>query len=584
MASYQYVDSSGNLQTTDAANPGAAIAGAPNIDPHSGVLGAPPTPAAAPAQPQAPASNAAASNPQPSSTAYQSYQPGADGQSSTSQFSNYLDTAISKLNSNSDLLNQRQLLIKQLYDTPLSQTELQTLPQPIQQAISSGDKSNIEMQLRLINDGISGRANTLNQSINYLTTAYNDSINQAETQKQDAQTIVENALNRSGSLAFANYPASVKRQLEQSAGYPAGYLDNVSPTINQTRYNAQYGAGGDSITIPSGTIASQTNNPLNIKFSTTTAGFGGTDSGVSAQDGGTFAQFTSPEAGLQAAEQLLTSPTYSGLTVDQAMRQWSNGGYGAEITDIPPTTTMSSLSPSDLDDLVGSMAQRESGTSVVAPDIQQIARGIETGLQPPTTTGLYGKSAAVKSQLEKDGFNLTQASTDWTATQKWLATANGSQQVRLKQAISSVTQGVSALKTLATQWNAGGFAPLNSANLKAALSGAYGQDAQDIAAKFQQQSTIIQDELGQTFMGGNSPTDKALGLAGQVFDTSWSAQTLNDALDNLNTNLGYRLNAINSTGPTGVDGQSAVPPGDSTGASGSSGGGDYNAYLQAIGQ
>ena len=421
---------------------------------------------------------------------YSQQNPGVTGAQGTDpaspfQFQNYLQTAIDKLNSNSQLLTQRQLLIKQLYDTPLSQQELASLPQPIQQAIQSGDRPNMEMQLRLINDGISGRANTLNQSVNFLTTAYTDSLNQAETKKIDAQKIVEDALNRSGSAAFANYPATVKRQLEQAAGYPTGYLDYVSPTINQTRYAAQYGSGGTGFTIniPAGTIAAKTNNPLNIKFSTTSAGLGGVDSGIAGQDGGTFAQFSSPEAGLQAAQQLLTSPLYSNLTVDQAMKQWSNNGYGAEVTTIDPSRTMSSLSQSELDQLTSDMATRESGATVTATpsDIQEIATGIESGMQPPTTTGLYGKSAAVKAQLQRDGFDLTKASTDWTATQKWLATANNSQQVRLKQAISSVSQGVSKLKELSSQWNAGGFAPFNSANLKLALNGVYGQSAQDLA-------------------------------------------------------------------------------------------------------
>lgn len=553
MAQYTFVDASGKTQTTDAPNPEAAIAGAPNIDPHSGVQGAPPT--QQPGQPQPPQQ---LQNP---SAGGLSNQLSSTGTASPFQFSSYLQTAVDKLNSNSDLLKQRQLLIKHLYDEPMSQADLQALPKPIQDAVNSGDRANIEMQLRLLNDGVSGRANTLNQSINYLTTAYKDSLTQAETQKSDAQKIVEDALNRSGSMAFQNYPAAVKRQLEQAAGYPTGYLDYVSPTINQTRYQAQYGTGGGTVNIPSGTIASKTNNPLNIKYSSTTAGFGGTDSGISAKDGGSFAQFTTPQQGLQAAQDLLTSPLYSNLTVDQALKQWSNNGYGASgVTSVNGSKSMSSLSQPELDQLVQDMAQRESGSTVVTPDVQEIAKGIESGLQPPTTTGLYGKSGAVRAQLQRDGFNLTKASTDWTATQKWLATANSPQQVRLKQAISSVAQGIQGLKEASAEWNAGGFAPLNSANLKLALSGVYGQKAQETAAKFQQQATIIQDELGQTFMGGNSPTDKALGLAGQVFNTSWSKQTLDTALDNLDKNLTYRLNAIDSVGPTGLSG--AISGGD----------------------
>lgn len=473
-------------------------------------------------------------------------------------FSNLIGGVEQKLKTNNDLVTTRGYLIKHLYDSPLTQDQMTQLPPEIQTVVQGGNKDNIELQLRLINDQISGRANTLSQSIQYLTDGYKTYQAQVEKSKQDAQTIIEDALTRSGSLAFKGYPDSIKRQLEQQAGYPTGYLDSVSPTINQTRYAAQYGSGTGTvdIKIPTGTIAARTNNPLNIKFSNLSSTLGGGDSGIGAQDGGTFAQFTTPEAGLDAAKQLLSSPLYNDLTVTQAMNQWSNNAYGAEISSFPATKKISDLTSPEMDQLVSDMAKRESGATVstTASDIQEIAKGIESGLQPPTTTGLYGKSAAVKAQLQRDGFDLTKASTDWTATQKWLATANGSQQVRLKQAISSVAQGVSQLKTLATQWNAGGFAPLNALNLKAALNGVYGQGAQQLAAQFQQQATIVQDELGQTFMGGNSPTDKALSLAGQVFDTNWSATTLNSALDNLDKNLTFRSNAIENVGPTGVGG------------------------------
>lgn len=225
---------------------------------------------------------------------------------------------------------------------------------------------------------------------------------------------------------------------------------------------------------------------------------------------------------------------------------------------------------------------KSSGNSVIDQNVIGIMNG---SLPPPvSTSGIGGSSKqmlAIKAGLEKNGVNLSQLALDWSATQKYIQTANSSQQVRLKQAIGSVQQGIGQLRTDANAWNAGGFAPLNAVNMKAALNGVYGQNAQQIAADFQQQATIIQDELGQTFMGGNSPTDKALGLAGQVFNTSWSNTTLNSSLDQLDQNLNFRLNAINNVQVGGLGG-SDNPYSPNSSTDNSSSGGDYNSYLNSI--
>ena len=238
---------------------------------------------------------------------------------------------------------------------------------------------------------------------------------------------------------------------------------------------------------------------------------GATNSGITGDDGGTYAKFATLQDGVDAVAQQLQKREISA------------------------------------DDF---KSVQESGKT----NAQLIADAIISGKQPPTTTGLYGQSAAVKAELQRQGFNLSQAVLEWTATQKWVSSANSTTQLRLRQAISSVKQGIEGLRSASQEWNAGGFAPLNSVNMKLALDGALGstpeerQKAQSTAAKFKLQATIITDELGQTFMGGNSPTDRALELAGGVLNTNWSQQTLDDALTSLDTNLGYRMNAIESTG------------------------------------
>ena len=215
-----------------------------------------------------------------------------------------------------------------------------------------------------------------------------------------------------------------------------------------------------------------------------------------------------------------------------------------------------------------------------------VGDAIINGSQPPLSGfGANSKQGLqVKAYLASKGFDLSAATNELTATQDFIKSANSSQQLRLKQSISSVTQGLGLLQTDAANWNAGGFAPLNAANMKAAASGAYGQDAQKIAADFTQQLSLITDELGQTFMGGNSPTDKALGLAASTLNGSWSADTFASAISQLQTDLGFRLNAINGVSVGGL-GDSSNPYSPDTGTSvqqqATAAGYDYSAMIAA---
>ena len=81
-------------------------------------------------------------------------------------------------------------------------------------------------------------------------------------------------------------------------------------------------------------------------------------------------------------------------------------------------------------------------------------------------------------------------------------------------------------------------------------------------------------------MGGNSPTDKALDMAGSVFNTSWSYDTLSSTLDQLNTNLNFRMNAINSVNVGGLGGgNDPYAPNSGSGTSG----GDTTSQITSLG-
>ena len=80
-----------------------------------------------------------------------------------------------------------------------------------------------------------------------------------------------------------------------------------------------------------GSASFRNNNPGNIKFGPFAKSQGAVDSGEPALDGGTWAKFSTYNQGKEALKSLLRGPSYKDLSMEQAMRRWSGGGYGAEI-------------------------------------------------------------------------------------------------------------------------------------------------------------------------------------------------------------------------------------------------------------
>lgn len=109
-----------------------------------------------------------------------------------SDFTTILNSVQDKLTSNNALTDQRQLLMKNLFDSPLTPDELAKLPPDVQKIVQSGDKNAMELQLRVINDNLQGRTNTLDKSIQYLTSAYQTDQQALDKKKQDA---ISNVLN-----------------------------------------------------------------------------------------------------------------------------------------------------------------------------------------------------------------------------------------------------------------------------------------------------------------------------------------------------------------------------------------------------
>lgn len=197
-----------------------------------------------------------------------------------------------------------------------------------------------------------------------------------------------------------------------------------------------------------------------------------------------------------------------------------------------------------------------------------IAGAIISGDQPPDVKGLYKYSGAVRAELAKQGFDLSTANEDWTATQKHLASLNGPQQLRLRQAVDFASSSLDLVDSLATEWKGGQFPLLNAANLKLAKEGAYGQKAASLATRLGASVADLTSELATVYKGGNSSTDETLRLAAQNLNESWSTDTIKDGTDQIRKTLTYRKNSLKSVGVAGTPGNydpgkpdaSAVPP------------------------
>lgn len=277
------------------------------------------------------------------------------GMSDTS-FLGLLNNLNSGLQQNNALVDQKNLIQKQMFDQPLTPDELAKLPPDVRSIVQGGNRDQMALQLQIINDSLQGRNNSVAASIQYLTSGY-------QTAQQRYNTDVSNVLAYAKALNAK--PSDVMKALYPSEAAQLGTaLDKLAAPLLTTTQIAPI--TNSIVNIPTGTIAYKTNNPLNIKFTPDNL-YGANDSGIQATDGGTFAQFDNPQDGLSAAMQLLQSPLYTdnNMTVEQAMRQWSNGGYGAEVAPgIDPVAYMRDLPQDQIQTLVQDMAKRESGASV----------------------------------------------------------------------------------------------------------------------------------------------------------------------------------------------------------------------------
>lgn len=216
--------------------------------------------------------------------------------------------------------------------------------------------------------------------------------------------------------------------------------------------------------------------------------------------------------------------------------------------------TADSLTTADIEDARKRYQQADDRPRITvntgnASDVKEVVAGMKDGTLPPQLPGRASKEySAIMAEAHRQHYNLAEAASDWTATQKHLATLNGAQQTRLRQAIGTATDSLDVIQSLADKWKGGRFPVLNKANLAAAKNGVYGKDAASIATQLEGQITDVTAELANVYMGGNSPTDHALKLAEKNLRADWDLKVLTDMIGLARTNLNIRSNSILHSG------------------------------------
>lgn len=202
------------------------------------------------------------------------------------------------------------------------------------------------------------------------------------------------------------------------------------------------------------------------------------------------------------------------------------------------------------------------GDTKADSQVKEIAQAIIRGEQPPISTGMYRHTKDLRAELARNKYDLSSAQRDWKAIERHMATLNGPQQERLRQAVSFTYESLDVIEDLYKQWQKTGlatrFKTLNKATMALAkeLPGEPGAVANALTAQI---NDLVSD-LGTIYKGGNASTDESLRLAMENLKGNWNEETFKKSLGVIRQNLRIRRNSIDQSKPSGVTANSPYIP------------------------
>ena len=404
-------------------------------------------------------------------------------------FMNSLNT---NLQQNNELVNQKNLIQKQLFDQPLSQDELKKLPPDMRNVVSAGNPDAMKLQLKIINDTLQGRNDSVAKSIGFLTTSYQQHQSDIKSAISSLETYATNNGLKLGDLVGAMAPLIGKDMAEQLKTN----LNSIQYGANRYGLNPEGGVGGfggpaSSIASSLGTtpttslsevlstvgidslvdkiignenssLSANLNNPGDIKF----AGLPGQkDSGVKASDGGTFAAYDTPAEGRNAIAQLIqnaangTSSAYgANPTLGSFIDKYTNTGRSIDQAFATSAAYPSDENKNTIDPVLG----------VTPLALYNDARDFMFGIKAiQAVTGGLSSSGAVQNykntvknkagaMLDELGITQDQATALYKANSS-AATQNVQRLARVDSISNSIVNQFPRLETLADKVKAAGI-------------------------------------------------------------------------------------------------------------------------------
>ncbi len=101
-------------------------------------------------------------------------------------FSNVISQMRNTLGKNQDLIDRKNKIFTALYDRPLNDEEKSTLTPSLQRAMEANDRGLIDMEIRMINDELKGRKESLDTSVKFLSEGYQASLKSLEDERNKA--------------------------------------------------------------------------------------------------------------------------------------------------------------------------------------------------------------------------------------------------------------------------------------------------------------------------------------------------------------------------------------------------------------
>jgi hypothetical protein len=252
---------------------------------------------------------------------------------------------------------------------------------------------------------------------------------------------------------------------------------------------------------------------------------------------------------LQGRRQLVVRDEFGTPTMRSA---FSGGGKASSgtATRAPPTGAP------------GGTTVAPGNASSADSEVDAITRAIIEGRRSPDLKGLFKVRPLIEARLAASGFNQASALSDWNATQRHIAAMNGTKIAGLMSSANTAQESLANIEKLYNEWvqigPASGLRLFNRAGLRTAqnMPGRAGAVAQALEMNI----ADLTAELGNVYMGGNSPTDHALKLAAHNLSADWNEEQFREAIKQARQNIGYRINSIKSSPVMGASAGNAYAP------------------------